>query len=209
MPGQAICAPPRRKKGRRKGPPPPAESGTLASGMAAVGLSLLGAIALVWAATITCADLASGQADAAAGRGEYAAAVRLADRATTHNPLRKEYLFQKANLYQRWSDADAPDPEEAMRLSVENYQTLVSRYNATAFDMLSLALVTNDLALLEGTSAAEETIDLLERAVALDPFSKPVRESVIGIYRRLGLDDRARAHEREIFCWNVWSMACD
>ena len=205
-PAETPSAPPRRKKGRRKGPPP-AESGTLASGMAAVGLSLLGAIALLWAATITTADLWSGQADAAAGRGEYAAAVRLADRAATQNPIRKEYLFQKAEAYQRWSDADAPDPEEAMRLSVENYQTLVSRYNATAFDVLSLALVTNDLALLEGTSAAEETIDLLERAVALDPFSKPLRESVIGIYRSVGLDDRAREHQVEIFCWTVWE--CD
>ncbi|MCH8026393.1 MAG: O-antigen ligase family protein [Chloroflexi bacterium] len=202
-PAETPSAPPRRKKGRRKEPPPPAESGTLASGMAAVGLSLLGAIALVWAATITGADLASGQADAAAGRGEYAAAVRLSDRAATQNPLRKEYLFQKAEAYQRWSDADAPDPEEAMRLSVENYQTLVSRYKATAFNVLSLAVVTNDLALLQGTSAIEETSVLLERAVALDPFSKPLRDSVVGIYRSLGLNDRSREHQQEIFCWTV------
>ena len=203
-PAETPSAPPRRKKGRRKEPQPPAESGTLASGLAAVGLSLLGVTALFWAATITGADLASGQAAAAAGRGEYAAAVRLADRAATQNPIRREYLFQTADIYQRSADANVPDRTEALRLAIANYQTLVSRYQATAFDLLSLAVATKDLALLEGTSATEETSVLLERAVALDPFSLSLRESVVGIYRSLGLIDRSREHQQQIFCWTVW-----
>ncbi len=205
-PAEAPSAPSRRKKGRRKGPPPPAESGTLASGMAAVGLSLLGAIALLWAATITAADLASGQAAAAAGRGEYAAAVRLADRAATQNPIRKAYLFQKAEAYQRWSDADAPDPEEAMRLSVENYQTLVSRYKATAFDVLSLAGARIQLAQAEGTPVEEVFAKIeadIERAVELDFYNIAIRRQVVTFYQNLGLDDRAREHQQEIFCWTV------
>ena len=45
------------------------------------------------------------------------------------------------------------------------------------------------------------------RPLALDPFSKPLRDSVVGIYRSLGLNDRAREHQVEIFCWTVWE--CD
>jgi hypothetical protein len=206
-PAEAPSAPPRRKKGRRKGPPPPAESGTLASGLAAVGLSLLGAIALVWAATITSADLAAGQAATAAGRGEYAAAVRLAERAATQNPLRREYLFQEARAHQSAAKAGANGLEEGLRQAVETYETLVRRHKPIALDMLSLAGARIELAQAEGTPLEEVFAKIeadIEGAVELDFYNIEVRRQVVTLYQNLGLDDRAREHQQEIFCWGVW-----
>jgi hypothetical protein len=197
-----------RKERRRKAAPPP-ESGTLASGLAAVGLSLLGTIVLVWAATITAADLAAGQADAASRRGEFAAAARLADRATTWNPIRKDYLAQAAAAYQR-AARGATDQAEVLRKAVDSYDTLVRNYQPTALDLLKRAGAKIELALAEGTPLEDILPEIegdLERAAELDPFNRAAREEVVSFYRNLGLDDRARQHQTVIFCWTVWE--CD
>ena len=179
------------------------ESGTLASGMGAIGLFLVGLAALGWAATITAADLAAAQADRATDRGEHAAAVRLAGRAVTLNPLQRRYLVQQAQAYER-SAAPARDVE-ALAQAVDAYETLLRRFEPGAFDVLGLALAKIELARVEGSSIVE-VFGLFERAVELDPFNRLLRETVADNYEKLRFGDRARLHREVISCW---SRDCD
>lgn len=180
---------------------PAREWGAFASGMAAMGLALVGAVALGWAATITAADLAAKQATAASLRGEHEAAVRLAGRAVTFNPLRKEYLGQRAQAYER-SARTSMDRAAALRRAIETYEQVLRRFQPDAFTVLSLATASYELARVEGMSV-ENTFDLFEQAIELDPFNVVVRRFVADRYEELGYDEIALGHRVTIYCWKV------
>ena len=177
-----------------------AQPNVLVSGLAAIVLSLLGAITLGWAATITAADLAAGQAQMATGRGEREAAARLAGSASTWNPLRKTYLFQEAVAHER---------DLALEPAIETYEKLVSRYEPEAIDLLNLATVKERLARTEGRPIEDDLPDIerdLERALALDPFSVDIHLAVANLYEQLGNDMRAYEISLEAYCWGA---GCD
>jgi hypothetical protein len=177
-----------------------AQPSALVSGLAAIVLSLLGAVALGWAATITAADLAAGQAQLATGRGESEAAARLADRAATWNPLRKVYLSQEAEAHERTAD---------LQQAVETYEKLVGRYEPGAIDMLNMARAKMRLAQTEGRPVEEDLPDIerdLERALALDPFNVVLHLAVADLYEQLGNNLRAFELRIETYCWGI---SCD
>jgi hypothetical protein len=73
--------------------------------------------------------------------------------------------------------------------------------------MLSLAGARIELAQAEGTPLEEVFAKIeadIEGAVELDFYNIEVRRQVVTLYQNLGLDDRAREHQQEIFCWGVW-----
>lgn len=177
------------------------QGGTLASGIAAVALALAGVVALGWAATMIAADLAAAQARDATGRGEHAAAARLASRAVTLNPLRDDYLAMEGQAQER-AAAGAVEREEALERAVETYETLHRRFEPSAYHTLLLAMATHQLAQLEDTPI-EDTFDLFEEVVRLDPYNAPLRQFVGDHYERLGFDDLALQHRLEVLCWTV------
>jgi tetratricopeptide (TPR) repeat protein len=160
-------------------------SSALASGVAAIGLLLVGAIALGWAATITAADLAAEQG--------------LAGRAVTLNPLRKDYLAQKAQALER--TASRSDDEAAtLRQAIEIYETLLRRFKPDNDDVLALAIARFELAQVED-APLDRAIEDFERAVALDPYNYLLKSFVADFYERQGLDDLALEHRLEIYFW--------
>ncbi len=197
-----LLATPSPGSGREAGEPP--ESGTLAAGTAAVALALVGVMSLGWAATMTAADLSAAQARSAIGRGDYAEAARLAGRAVTLNPLQDDYLIMEGQARER-SAAGAIEPADALGRAIETYETLLSRFEPSAYHTLLLAMATFQLAQVDRTPV-EDTFDLLEDAVRLDPYNAPVRQFVGDHYARLGFEDRALEHRLEVYCW---TMACD
>jgi tetratricopeptide (TPR) repeat protein len=175
------------------------ESGTLASAMAAVGLTLLGALALGWAATFTAADLAAGQAERAKNQFEMATAARLSGRAVTLNPLQKTYLFQEARMYE-WGVAGF-DRSETLRRAIELYETLLDRFEPKAFEVYQLAKAKRSLAQAEGRPF-EDVIDDFERAKNLDPYNRVLRRFLITLYEREGFDQLAAGHRIVLYCWS-------
>ena len=174
-----------------------AQPNVMVSGLAAIVLFLLGVVALGWAATITAADLAAGQAQLATGRGEREAAERLAGRAATWNPLRKEYLFQKAEAHER---------ALALERAIETYEKLIRRHEPAAVDLLNLARARMRLAQTEGRPVEEDLPEIereLERALALDPFNTPIHLEIADVFERLGNDLRAFEIGAETYCWGI------
>ena len=177
-----------------------AQPNVLVSGLAAIVLSLLGTVALGWAATITAADLAAGQAQLATRGGEREAAARLAGRAATWNPLRKAYLSLEAEAHERTAD---------LQQAVETYEKLVGRYEPGALDVLNLARAKVRLAQTEERPLEEAFPDVgrdLERALALDPFSLELHLAVADLYDRIGNALRAYELAAEAYCWGI---SCD
>jgi tetratricopeptide (TPR) repeat protein len=135
------------------------------------------------------------------GRGDHAAAARLANRAVTLNPLRDDYLAMEGQAQER-SAGGAIEPEEALERAVETYETLHRRFEPSAYHTLLLAMAAHQLAQLENTPV-EDTFELFEEAVGLDPYNAPLRQFVADHYERLGLDDRVLEHRLEVLCWEV------
>ena len=169
---------------------PPAErsergSSALASGVAAIVLVLVGAIALGWAATLTAADLAAEQG--------------LAGRAVTLNPLRKNYLAQKAQALERTASR-SDDQAATLREAIDTFETLLRRFKPDNDDVLALAITRFELAQVED-APLDLAIEDFERAIALDPFNYLLKSFVADFYDRQGLDDLALKHRLEIYFW--------
>ncbi|MDZ4277626.1 MAG: O-antigen ligase family protein [Dehalococcoidia bacterium] len=176
----------------------------LGAGVAAILLAVLGVATLGWAASLTAADLAAGQAILALGRGDSDAAAHLANRAVTLNPVNKTYLVQKAQLDKNVGNP-ATDRHASLEQSIETYHTLMRRFDPAAYDVLGLATTTLELAQSRGESP-EPAYALMEQAAMLDFYNFPLRDFVAKIYERDGLNDRAELHRVEIYCWHV---VCD
>ena len=171
--------------------------GAPAPGLAAIGLALVGAVALGWAGTLTAADLAAGRAGQAALRGEHQDAVRLAGRAVSLNPLQRTYLVQEAQGYEQSATGDKATLEQA----IDTYETVLRRFRPGAFDVLNLAMAKLQLARMEGTPV-EETFGLFERAVELDAHNLVLRRFLADLYDDLGYEGAALLHRVVIFCWS-------
>ncbi len=187
----------------------------LRSGVGAMVLSLLGAIAIAWAATIIAADIAAGQATAAASRGEHAEAARLAGRAVSLNPLQRRYLFQEAraqeNVALRMSQSSEDPAEEqslreaeeaALREAVAKYELLTRRFEPEAGDLINLATVRLKLAQVTGAEVAE-VLPAVETALQVDAYSTKIHLDAALIYERAGNDDRAYVLRAEAYCWGT------
>ena len=184
-----------RKKEERQREAAMPEASTLVSGLVAVVLSLLGAIALGWGATITAADLAAAQADRSIG----SSAVQLASRAVTLNPLRPSYLFQEAKARER-----AQQPA----LAIEAYQTLLRRFEPDAQVMLGIARSRIRLAEQEETPVEEIVPEIkadLDRALELDLFNAALRGAVIELYEGIGESEEAQRIRFKTYLWRSLS----
>ena len=180
------------------------EPDVLLSGLGAMVLSLLGAVALAWALTIIAADVAAGQAADAASRGEHAEAARLAGRAVSLNPLQRTYLFQEARAHENVALRlnDSPDEEPALLESIAKYEMLTSRFKPEATELLDLATVRLKLDQVTGAEI-DVVLPDVEAALELDPFSTEVNLLAAAIYERAGNDERAYVLRAEAYCWGI------
>ncbi len=180
------------------------EPDALLSGAGALALSLLGAVALAWAATIIAADVAAGQAAAAAGRGEHPEAARLAGRAVSLNPLQRTYLFQEARAHENVAlrMIDSPEEEAALQESIAKYEMLTSRFQPEASELLGLATVRLKLAQVTAADI-DGVLPDVEAALELDPFNTEVNLAAAMIYERAGNDDRAYVLRAKAYCWGI------
>ena len=172
--------------------------------MRIVPLSLLGALALAWAATIIAADVAAGQAQDAADRGLHAEAARLAERAVSLNPLQRRYLSQEARAHENVAlrKGGSPDEEAALLESIAAYEKLSSRFKPEATEMLGLATVR--LKLAQVTEAPiEDMLPAVEAALELDAYNREVNLTAATIYERAGNDGRAYVLRAEAYCWGI------
>ncbi|MEX1253270.1 MAG: O-antigen ligase family protein [Dehalococcoidia bacterium] len=182
------------------------QSSLLVTGVAAVSLSLVGAALLAWAAMITAADLAAGQADAAAERQEFDPAVDLASRAVSLNPFSRLYLYDEAQYRQRSGASDAAG-EAKLEGAIATYEDLIDRFTPEANDYLGLA--TAHLMRAEVTETPVEQVaptvkTLLEHALDAEPFNGEVWLAIANTYQ-FQLNDLQRAYEIrvEAYCWGV------
>ncbi len=182
------------------------EANVLTAGLAAVALSLVGATALAWSATLVAADLAAGQANAALARNEPDAAVRLASRAATLNPVNRDYLLQEAEARQRASFGSS-EAAATLNGSIASYDTLIERFKPEATELLGLANAHLMLAEAEGTPVEAVTpmvSDLLERTLRAARFNGEIYLAVADVYeQRLNDADRAYEIRVEVYCWGV------
>ncbi len=161
-----------------------------------VGLATLG-----YAAMTAAADLAAGQAMNASRLGKYDAAARLAGRAVTLNPWRREYLLLEGRAYED-SASNSADPSERLKRAIASYEELHWRFKPVAYDVLSLGNAELELAQSD-RSRTDEAFALLEEAVGLDPFNASVRLFAADQYDRWGYAERALALRLTVYCWHV------
>ncbi|MCH8850065.1 MAG: O-antigen ligase family protein, partial [Chloroflexi bacterium] len=112
---------------------------TLAVGMAAVVLIVIGAGMLAWAATFVAADLASAQSGRASLAGDSQAAVDLAVRAVTLNPLERGYLNQHADA-EGFAAREPGEREAALRNELNVQEKLLRRFQPGSSEVLGFAL---------------------------------------------------------------------
>jgi O-antigen ligase len=178
----------------------------LVMGVAAVMLSLVGAALLAWAAMITAADLAAGQAQEAAERDELDPAVRLASRAVLLNPFSKLYMVEEAQDRLRSSITGSSAAANADG-AVAAYEDLLERFEPDANDYLGLANAYLRKAQLAETPVEEVTptvAPLLEQALAAAPFNGDLWLAIADVYQfRLNDDARAYQIRVESYCWGV------
>ena len=151
-----------------------------------------GFAALVWAATLVGGDLAAGEAQRAASVGDLEGAVRLSRRASTLNPLERQYLLDRG---QYEYDLAAVSSESAAWLerSEATYGRVNRDFAPDAYSILMLASVRGELADLRA-EPMEDVYRLLEEAVALDSYNLAVRQEVAGMYAWLGNEAMSQFH---------------
>jgi len=151
-----------------------------------------GFAALVWAATLVGGDLAAGEAQRAASVGDLEGAVRLSRRASTLNPLERQYLLDRG---QYEYDLAAVSSESAAWLerSEATYERVIRDFAPDAYSLLMLASVRGELADLRA-EPMEDVYRLLEEAVALDSYNLAVRQEVAGMYAWLGNEAMSQFH---------------
>jgi hypothetical protein len=171
--------------------PSRAPSRALVTSALPVGLATLGLIALVWAATFTAANLSSGQARSALEDGKPDAALRLARRAASLDPLERAYLLQKGDAYGQ--NVVALGNEEAFRRAMETYRTALTRFAPESTAALQFALARQQLYQVQGRPL-DETWEDLEYAVSLDPFNACLRRFVADVYLQHNELERALKH---------------
>ena len=148
------------------------------------------------------AALCAAQSARAGGRGAPQAAARLANRAFTLNPLRKEYLAQEAEASQNGAFG-LSDPAVGLERAIELYETLFRRFEEQSFDVWRYATARHSLAQMPDSQLdLEDVIPDLERAIELDAFNALMRRQLIQLYESDGLEERAKAHLFFIYCWS-------
>ncbi len=167
------------------------QASLIVAGLAALVLSLLGAACLAWSATVVAADLASEQAEDARARGDIAGADRLASRAASLNPLRREYHRQRAEIA---LSAGSPDA------AIAEFEMILDRFEPGAFETLGLANAVLAKARQE-SRLLSDVAPFLERAVALDPYNGQLRLTVANIYEQIELPGKALEHRLTALCW--------
>ena len=188
---------------------------TLVAGTGAVVLVVIGAAMLVWAATFVAADLASAQAGRASLSGETDAAVDLAARAVTLNPLERAYLNQLADA-ERFSAREPGAREEALRNEIKVREKLLRRFQPGSSEVLGFALARFQLAQIVGPDDVPptdyvcpvtfglqpaEAFILFDCALALDEFNILLRVFVLNFYEAEGFKAEAALNRVVIYCW--------
>jgi hypothetical protein len=151
-----------------------------------------GFVALAWAATLVGGDFAAGEAQRAAAAGDLESAARLSQRASTLNPLERQYLLDRGQ-YEYDLAAASTESTAWLERSEATYERVNRDYAPDAYSELMLASVLGDLA-HQQVEPMEDVYRLLEQAVALDPYNLMVRQEVASVYASLGNDAMSQYH---------------
>lgn len=163
-----------------------------ASGLGAMCLAAVGAVAIGWGVTLAAGEVYSDRADAARRHGDFDAADQRIDRAITLNPLSKEYLLQKAQALERGARTQA---------ALDAYEKLGERFTPTAFGVLSQGLLEVELIQEGHDRPIEAAFPLFDRALALDPYNEEFRIFLADKYDEWGFPDKAAEQRYIVLSW--------
>lgn len=160
------------------------------------GLGFAGAGAMaVFGLMLVVADLSAGRALEVGRAGDLPRSIGLLRTASRWNPLQPVYLLDLGLTQQ---NAGVFFNRVYLEDAVGTYETLNSRFEPTAISLLQEAQARARLTNMEREADREQVFELLEQAVALDPYNADIRRGVAEFYDLAGEPERAARHRAEL-----------
>ncbi len=160
------------------------------------GLSFAGAATMVvFGVMLLVADWSAGQAQDLARSGDIRRAIDLGRVAVRWNPLQPAYYLELGTNRQ---NAGVFLGKAYLEDAVDTYETVNGRFEPTAISLVQEAQARARLTNMQRAEDRQRVFDLLERAVALDPYNADIRRGVAEFYEQAGEPERAARHRAEI-----------
>ncbi|HXF52249.1 MAG TPA: O-antigen ligase family protein [Dehalococcoidia bacterium] len=149
----------------------------------------------VFGVMLVVADWSAGEAARQARAGDIQRAIDLGRVAVRWNPLFPQYYLDLGTNQQ---NAGVFLGRAYLEDAVDTYETVNSRFEPTAVSLLQEAQARARLTNMEREADRAQVFDLLERAVALDPYNADIRRGVAEFYELAGETERAARHRAEL-----------